>query len=116
MIEWNCWECKEPMEAPDSLVGEAVQCPKCLTPNRVNADDSPLARGTNTNEPPPAVMPGPYFWGGQLLLVVGIIAWIAGLATSYSATPGAVLLVGGATLLGMGDIIRRLDRSTGDSP
>ena len=29
MIKFSCPECKEPLEAPDELVGKILDCPKC---------------------------------------------------------------------------------------
>ena len=35
MITFKCSKCKEVMEAPESMTGEMLQCPKCKFPERV---------------------------------------------------------------------------------
>lgn len=35
MIEFQCGECGEGLEAPESMVGEKLQCPNCKYPEKV---------------------------------------------------------------------------------
>ena len=35
MIKFRCSQCKEPMEAPESLIGDCLVCPKCKASTRV---------------------------------------------------------------------------------
>ncbi len=120
MIEWNCWACKEPMDAPESLLGELVPCPKCLTKNLVGRSRAPLGSEANTNERPPAAMPAAYAGGGGLLLAVAGLSILDAIGKSdmteaVQLVGVVVLLVGGTLLLGLGGIAKRLDRTTGDS-
>lgn len=41
MIEFKCSQCGEGMEAPQSLAGEMLECPKCGLPNRVPSLGAP---------------------------------------------------------------------------
>ena len=41
MIKFKCTKCNEDMEAPISLKGEYLPCPKCDLPNRVPEDAPP---------------------------------------------------------------------------
>lgn len=36
MIHFNCQHCQEPLEAPDSLLGECLECPQCHLENVVS--------------------------------------------------------------------------------
>ena len=49
MINLTCWKCAEPMEAPDSLIGQVLECPKCNSKNTIKKPKrkeyhSPIAR------------------------------------------------------------------------
>lgn len=35
MIEFRCSQCGEALEAPDSMAGEKLQCPKCRFPEKI---------------------------------------------------------------------------------
>ena len=39
MIYFNCSKCGETLEAPESMRGETLQCPKCQFPEKIPADD-----------------------------------------------------------------------------
>ena len=38
MIQFQCTQCNEALEAPASMVGELLQCPRCKYPEKVPAD------------------------------------------------------------------------------
>jgi len=56
MIQFKCSQCKELLEAPESMQGERLQCPKCRYPEVVPAPEEkaePIkleANGGNPNE------------------------------------------------------------------
>ena len=44
MIYFKCSKCGEPLEAPDSMVNELLQCPKCNFPETIpQKEEEPLA-------------------------------------------------------------------------
>ncbi|MCK4629776.1 MAG: hypothetical protein KAT56_12285 [Sedimentisphaerales bacterium] len=56
MIQFKCSQCEEPLEAPESMQGERLQCPKCRYPELVPAleeEPEPIkleTNGENINE------------------------------------------------------------------
>ena len=61
MIYFNCSKCGEALEAPESMKGELLQCPKCLFPEKipVPSEDGPIEidlgeNSTQVNERPKA--------------------------------------------------------------
>ncbi len=43
MITFNCSKCQEQLEAPLSMAGERLQCPKCRFPEVIPTDDAQSA-------------------------------------------------------------------------
>ena len=53
MINWECRQCQEPMEAPESLQGEPLDCPHCGTSQRVpyaHRDSGPARDDQGAND------------------------------------------------------------------
>ncbi len=43
MINFSCSQCSEKLEAPASMEGEILQCPKCKYPEKIPPSNEPLA-------------------------------------------------------------------------
>ena len=54
MIAFNCFHCDEPLEVPQSMAGEKVECPNCHRMEDVPSPAKPQAAGDNlgTDENP----------------------------------------------------------------
>jgi len=114
MISFNCSKCGEVLEAPESLIGQVLKCPKCSLHEQVPNKSSLI---TDTSKVPPvsSVLPdtprplpskpnidglGYKIWG-IIFILSGIFCGIA----SKSALVSLISVVAGISIFALGRII-----------
>jgi hypothetical protein len=124
--EWRCPQCDRPLEVPDALLGQRVQCPACSTTFTAGAeraasgrallpvnDRGPFSKSRRPLDKPSGVQTAGTLMliGGILALVHGLLVWpSAGLLSGFvcclwvpmvfSIVMGIMAIVKGAALMG----------------
>lgn len=116
MINFTCHKCSEKMEAPESLIGQYLKCPKCgisdIVPKYADVLYSKLSND------PATTMPEYETHGGGGLIFLGYLGLsifvIVGIVSFFNANiiGGGICLLGiGLSFLvgGLGDLINAVD-------
>lgn len=113
MITFDCANCGERLDSPQSEAGKGLICPKCKTFVRVPAASIPHAPHSTTT----ARSYGPEALGcfGTILIVVGVLCILLGFGQIVDeqgrgshGVVGAVVFVGGWLMAGLGAIVKAL--------
>jgi hypothetical protein len=108
MINFACSNCAEPLEAPESLAGRLLNCPKCQTPHIVPRPAEPAPSPAVTAHDAPDTGWPSMTWAavlGTLMVIGGFSAGVNDETPSGNAS-GAVVFVGGWLLIFLGILIR----------
>lgn len=99
MIRWDCPKCREPLEAPESMVGQPIQCPSCAnvsaaqigSPVRAAANYPAMRSKPNQTETGLRVL----IWS-IVLLGISLLAYGGNFVLAQSGDPSPILsLIGG---------------------
>ena len=113
MINFACTACSEPLEAPESLAGRLLNCPKCQTPHIVPRPAEPTPSPAVTAHDAPDTGWPSMTWAavlGTLMVIGGVVlpmVWDEqGTMTPEKEISSSINIVGGFLLIFLGILIR----------
>lgn len=102
MIKFNCVNCKEEMEAPQSLVGQTIKCPKCgnvtMVPESISVEPQQVQTiPQQVQIVSPKVqtieLTSKKYKGIQLVSIFGLIIGIIGVISSHHGVFGIIIFL-----------------------